>query len=320
MPKPPLVSVLVPTYNGVSHLDEALRGIAAQKHRNLEVLIRDDGSTDATAEIVARYQRVDARFGWIQDGRRLGSTGNMIELLNRAAGDYIKVCNQDDVLEPACIATLLAPMQRDRRILLSTSARELIDAEGRVLPPQPFTLPLTTADQTIPGRLLAAHLIARGQNQVGEPSTVLFRSGVFSPEETFVLDGVRYEVNNDIALWVKLLLHGDAFYTPTKLSKFRVHGEQRSADLREIVTGTLEWPHLLRTALRRNLLTGPTDVQATCEHIVRDLALVHHLAQNASEAERRAHLDRIASGVAELTAALGEFGVTATLPAVLAAV
>src|SRR6185503_916176 len=114
-----------------------------QTYTNLEVLVRDDCSTDSTEAIVRSYVESDDRFHWISDGVNLGSTGNMIELAKRANGEYLKVCNQDDVLLPKCIQRLIKPMMNDPAISLSTSARMLIDGDGRELPMMNFTVPLT---------------------------------------------------------------------------------------------------------------------------------------------------------------------------------
>ena len=51
----PLVSVCVPTYNGMGHLEEALASIESQYYPNLEVVFSDDGSTDGTLERIREF-------------------------------------------------------------------------------------------------------------------------------------------------------------------------------------------------------------------------------------------------------------------------
>jgi hypothetical protein len=57
---PPLVSVVVPAYNAAWSLDETLASVCAQTYPNLEVLVVDDGSTDATAELATAWMPLDA--------------------------------------------------------------------------------------------------------------------------------------------------------------------------------------------------------------------------------------------------------------------
>lgn len=58
----PLVSVIIPAYNAEQFLARTLASVIAQTHRNLEILVDDDGSTDATSQIVQRYAAQDARI------------------------------------------------------------------------------------------------------------------------------------------------------------------------------------------------------------------------------------------------------------------
>jgi glycosyltransferase involved in cell wall biosynthesis len=61
-PHPDLVTVVVPAFNASATIDETLRSVRGQKHRELEILVVDDGSTDATPEIVQHHAREDQRI------------------------------------------------------------------------------------------------------------------------------------------------------------------------------------------------------------------------------------------------------------------
>lgn len=58
----PLVSIIVPVYNGAETIEKCLRRIQHQTYSNLEVLVVDDGSTDATKSICQSFCREDRRF------------------------------------------------------------------------------------------------------------------------------------------------------------------------------------------------------------------------------------------------------------------
>jgi glycosyltransferase involved in cell wall biosynthesis len=92
----PLVSCIVPTYNGEAYLDEALESIRAQTYQPLEVIVADDGSTDRTLELAARYGpglRVIAQANaGPAAARNLG--------LRAASGPFVAFLDQDDLWHP----------------------------------------------------------------------------------------------------------------------------------------------------------------------------------------------------------------------------
>ena len=96
----PLVSCIVPTYNGEAYLAEALDSILAQTYPSLEIVIADDGSTDATLAIAARYgDRVRVAVqanGGPAAARNLG--------LREARGPFLAFLDQDDLWHPGKLA------------------------------------------------------------------------------------------------------------------------------------------------------------------------------------------------------------------------
>ncbi len=99
MSSEPLVTIIMATYNGETFIEEQLQSIIEQDYGNRELLIADDDSDDNTYSILARYAR---EYEWIhprQNKKRLGLIGNFEALLERAQGDYISFCDQDDIWE-----------------------------------------------------------------------------------------------------------------------------------------------------------------------------------------------------------------------------
>jgi glycosyltransferase involved in cell wall biosynthesis len=96
----PRVQVLLSTYNGERYLPQQLQSVLEQDHRDLEILIRDDGSTDRTREVLSGYMD-DPRVR-IVFGENLGVVRSFFELLriSSAAADYAALCDQDDVWLP----------------------------------------------------------------------------------------------------------------------------------------------------------------------------------------------------------------------------
>ncbi len=98
MGKAPKVQVLMSTYNGEKYLVEQLQSILKQDYSNLCILIRDDGSTDNTLQILDEYSRLDERIKYYQSAN-IGAKRSFFELINNAdpLSDYYALSDQDDV-------------------------------------------------------------------------------------------------------------------------------------------------------------------------------------------------------------------------------
>jgi glycosyltransferase involved in cell wall biosynthesis len=122
----PLVSVIVPVYNGAGFIIETLESVRRQTHTGLECIIIDDGSTDNTAEVVqkwiagdsrytaadSRFNAADSRFSYVyQPNQGLSAARNTG--LDRAKGDFIQFLDADDVLLPAKLGEQLTVMAQD---------------------------------------------------------------------------------------------------------------------------------------------------------------------------------------------------------------
>lgn len=90
------VAVLISSYNGEKYLKEQLDSILRQTYQNIEIVIRDDGSKDETAEIIKSYQKEHDNI-ILQEGENLGFLKSFFKLLEFENADYFAFCDQDDV-------------------------------------------------------------------------------------------------------------------------------------------------------------------------------------------------------------------------------
>ena len=102
----PLVSVIIPIYNAEAYVKKAIESVRNQSYRNLEIILVDDGSTDASAAICDEAARADARVrvihkpnGGVASARNAG--------LDAATGDYINWLDSDDIYDVTAIEKLL---------------------------------------------------------------------------------------------------------------------------------------------------------------------------------------------------------------------
>ncbi|HVO89893.1 MAG TPA: glycosyltransferase family 2 protein [Casimicrobiaceae bacterium] len=115
----PKVVALMPTWKAAGFVRETLESLAAQQYANLEVLISDDASPDATASICADFATRHEGFRLFRQPRNLGWIGNVNWLLAHARGDYFFFAFHDDPLEPQYVASLVAALESNPRAVLA---------------------------------------------------------------------------------------------------------------------------------------------------------------------------------------------------------
>lgn len=106
------VNILLATYNGEKFLIPLLNSILKQTFKKWQLFVRDDGSTDNTKKILEDFQNSNTeKVVVINDGDlNLGACYNFFRLLEKADGDYIFFCDQDDVWLPEKIERMLNKM------------------------------------------------------------------------------------------------------------------------------------------------------------------------------------------------------------------
>lgn len=140
------VDILLATYNGAAFLGDQLDSILGQSDPDWRLLIRDDGSSDGTPELIQTFAAAHpGRVSVIDDGQgNLGVIGNFAALMVSSAAEYAMFCDQDDVWLPdkiansrAAMAALEARHGGDRPLLVHTDLR-LVDDALRELQPSYF--------------------------------------------------------------------------------------------------------------------------------------------------------------------------------------
>jgi glycosyltransferase involved in cell wall biosynthesis len=107
---PPLVSVVMPTYNWSSVLPYSIRSVLWQTHANFELHVVGDGCTDDSEEVVRSIG--DPRIRWHNLPENSGSQAGPSQAgLDRASGEYVAYIGHDDVWHPTHLATLVGHMR-----------------------------------------------------------------------------------------------------------------------------------------------------------------------------------------------------------------
>ncbi len=104
-PTSPVVSVLIPVYNGARYLAATIESVLSQTFGDFELVISDDASSDDSLAIIRSFN--DPRIRLVTNTRNLGFGGNWNRVLGEARGEFIKLLPQDDLLHPECLARQL---------------------------------------------------------------------------------------------------------------------------------------------------------------------------------------------------------------------
>lgn len=219
--KLPVVSILIPTYNHERFIGHAIESALAQSDdypaELLDIVLVDDGSTDATPEIVARYAD---RIRAIRKPNG-GTLSTVDRLLQEARGELSCCLSGDDAWLPGKIRRQAEVFARRPWVSLVYGDSAIIDERGAVQHPSYYgqhpALPRAIGD--IRGPLLE-------QNFVCAPTTI-WRTSLhdrFRPFEPPV-------VWEDWWMWINAAEQGETLYVPTADVLYRVHGGNASAGL-----------------------------------------------------------------------------------------
>src|SRR5262245_40553428 len=128
----PIVSVVMPVFNGERYLVEAANSIFRQTHPDFEFIIVDDGSTDGTADLLADLRRQDDRVKVITQPHNLGVAAALNAGCQAARGIFVARMDADDVSLPDRFMEQTSFLNRRPDIALVGGAVQLIDQNGRL--------------------------------------------------------------------------------------------------------------------------------------------------------------------------------------------
>ena len=186
--KPPVVSAIMPTYNGAPFLAAAIDSVVAQTYTDWELIVVNDGSTDDTVEVLQRY--TDPRIRIVHLARNQGRARARNVALEHARGRYIAICDSDDMSVPERLARQVAFLDGHHDIDVVGSQMLFFWGDA---PPQPGTLYPESPDAI-------ARRFARGRMAVAN-GTCLLRAECFARFGAYCPDLVAVE---DFELFLRM--------------------------------------------------------------------------------------------------------------------
>ncbi len=125
-----LISIAMATYNGSLYIPSQLDSIINQTHKNIEIIIVDDCSSDDTVSIILQYQKQHTNIKLIQNQTNMGVVKTFAQAISLCEGDYIALSDQDDVWFSNKLEKLLANIGDN---LLIHSDAVLVDDNMQVI-------------------------------------------------------------------------------------------------------------------------------------------------------------------------------------------
>lgn len=208
----PKVSVLMPLYNAAATLLEAIQSVRDQTMPDWELVLVDDGSTDASRTLAEQIAQEDARIRVIALGENKGIVAALNQGLQACRAPWIARLDADDVMLPHRLKVQLAYMQAHPDCVALGTAAETFDEAGRG----------SVLSQPVTHQAICKQL-ERGSSLL-HPTVILQREAVVSAGgyRSLFLDAEDYD------LWLRLSRLGKLANLEEPLTHLRVHEQQVS--------------------------------------------------------------------------------------------
>ena len=232
----PLVSICIPTYNGELYIAEALESAIQQTYSNLEIVVTDDASKDATLKIVEGFRSKTSIPIFIYPHEPTGIGANWNYCVSKANGAYIKFLFQDDVIAPTCITKMMALALTDSKIgfvycrrafLFETLTPQIESFIAYYRDLHRYWDNFIVREGVLSGTtyLKDPQFLNSPKNKIGEPPNVLLRRDCFERIGYFS-EELQQALDSDY--WYRVMTMFDIGFIDEALVKFRLHKAQAS--------------------------------------------------------------------------------------------
>ena len=209
----PTVVILIPAYNAVEFIDEAISSSINQTYEPCRVVVINDGSSDATGDLIAKYEQ-NSKVEIITNEKNLGKAESLNQLLPVLKETYVALMDADDVMHPNRIEKQVQFMNEHPDVGASSGFMEYISSDGRVI--GKATLDLLGDED------------AKRYEDSQEPFAIfcpcaILRTAVFSDEN--LLFRKQFWPADDIDLWNRIYeTKWRVIVQPKVLMQYRIHG------------------------------------------------------------------------------------------------
>jgi glycosyltransferase involved in cell wall biosynthesis len=206
----PLVSIILPTYNGKLYIAQSIESCLTQTYENIELIIVDDGSTDETSLIIDYWRNKDSRIKTIQHKKNVGLPKSLNSGHKVCNGEYLTWTSDDNYYHRYAIQKMLQVLFQNPAIGMVYSDYYVIDAKNQIV----------GENKVSPIEMLSE------QNVIG--ASFVYRRSVFNKTGYYSNRTIFAE---DYDYWLRIAAHNVVFPIHETLYYYRIHGNTISSQI-----------------------------------------------------------------------------------------
>lgn len=222
----PLVSVVIPIFDGMPYIEQALTSIFNQTYKNYEIILVDDGSFDDSKKVCENYNKKYKNVKYIDFPKNKGLDRALNAGIKVAKGKYIARLNQDDLMYPDRLVKQVDFLENNPDHVIVGGKIAIFENEGEIF--SYIDYPLT--DEELRKRWLLV-------SPFGDPTVM------YTKEAVLKTSGYNQDFwpADDLHMWYRISQHGKMANLPDTLTMFRQHsGAASYKNYKKVVKKTMK--------------------------------------------------------------------------------